>query len=71
MSRENVEIVRRCYRAMEDRDWSVLPELIDSDFELDLSRNVFNPDVYRGHAGVQRFVSVVEDVWEDFHLVPR
>ena len=56
---------------MEDRDWSVLPELIDSDFELDLSRNVFNPDVYRGHAGVQRFVSVVEDVWEDFHLVPR
>jgi ketosteroid isomerase-like protein len=42
-------------------------ELLDPDVELDLSRNIFNPDIYRGHAGIERWRSVVEDVWDDFY----
>ena len=44
-----------------------LLELIDPAVELDLSRNVFNPDIYRGHSGVERWRNAVIDVWESFH----
>jgi ketosteroid isomerase-like protein len=72
MSRENVEIVRRCVEAMNPRDLSAelppdLLELVDPDAELDLSRNVFNPAVYRGHSGLEQWRSEVVDVWESFH----
>jgi ketosteroid isomerase-like protein len=70
MSQENVEIVRRSYEALDRRDWSELHDLIDPDFEGDLSRNIFNPDVYRGFAGIERWLGGVEDMWEDFHVVP-
>jgi len=42
-------------------------ELLDPDIELDLSRNIFNPDIYHGHAGIERWRNAVEDVWDDFH----
>jgi ketosteroid isomerase-like protein len=75
MSKENVEMVRRCYRVFERRDWSAIPDLFDPEVEIDLSRNVFNPHVYRGHAGVERWVnervaSLVDDVWSDFRIAP-
>ena len=70
MSQQNVEIVRRGYELWESRQWSAIPELFDPDIEIDLSRNVFNPDVYHGYAGVRRFVSAVEEVWDEFHVVP-
>jgi uncharacterized protein len=70
MSQENVEIVRRRYELWDSRQWSAIPELFDPDVEIDLSRNVFNPDVYHGHAGVERYVSAVEEVWDEFHVVP-
>jgi len=70
MTQANVEIVRRCYGLWESRDWPAIPEIFDPDIEIDLSRNVFNPGVYRGHAGVETFVRAVEEVWEDFHIVP-
>ena len=70
MSRDNVEIVRRCYRVWEQRDWSQIPELADPEVTIDLSRNVFNPDVYHGVAGFYRLVSVIEDVWEHVEQIP-
>ena len=69
MSQENVEIVRRYYEAANRRDFSLLPELVDPDIEIDLSRNVFNPDVYQGYAGFRRWVRVVEDMWDNFRAV--
>jgi ketosteroid isomerase-like protein len=54
MSEDNVQLVRRCYEFWRHRDYSILPELFDPDVMLDLSRNVFNPDVYRGHDGLSR-----------------
>jgi ketosteroid isomerase-like protein len=43
-------------------------DLVDPNIEIDLSRNVFNPDVYRGQAGVEKMLTVIEDVWDDFHI---
>jgi ketosteroid isomerase-like protein len=71
MSQQNVEIVRRCYELWGRLDWPAIPEIFDPGIEVDLSRNVFNPDVYRGHAGVERYLRVVEEVWEDFHVIPE
>jgi ketosteroid isomerase-like protein len=70
VSQENVEIIQRCYELWDSREWSAIPELFDPDIEIDLSRNVFNPDVYHGHAGVERYISAVEEVWDEFRIVP-
>jgi ketosteroid isomerase-like protein len=68
MSQENVKIVRRCYEFWADRDFSLIPELATPDVVLDLSRNVFNPAIYHGHAGFLRFLEQVDEMWEDFHI---
>jgi ketosteroid isomerase-like protein len=66
LSQENVEIVKRCMKFWEDRDPSLANELLDPNVEIDLSRNVFNPAVYRGISGFEQMVSVVDDAWDDF-----
>ena len=68
MSKENVEVVRRAYEAMNDREFSRAPQLLDPEVEFDLSRNILNPDIYRGYDGFERLVGVIEDVWDDFHF---
>ena len=70
MSQENVEVVRRCYEAMNARDFSVVPEITHPDFVWDLSRNVFNPAVYRGVDGLRRAAEQVEEMWEEFEIRP-
>jgi ketosteroid isomerase-like protein len=67
MSQENVEIVRRGAEYLNHRDFTRVFELCDPEIELDLSRNVFNPSVYRGYSGLEQWASAVEDVWDDFH----
>ena len=69
MSQENVEIVRRCVELFNCRDVAEALELLEPDIELDLSRNIFNPDIYHGHAGIERWRNAVDDVWDDFHGV--
>jgi ketosteroid isomerase-like protein len=66
MSEENVELVRRCNEAFAARNWSLLAELVDPDVVVDLSRNIFNADVYRGYDGIRRWAESVDDMWEDF-----
>jgi ketosteroid isomerase-like protein len=70
MSQENVEIVRRYLEGVDRRDWSMLPELVDPDIEIDLSRNVFNPDVYQGYPGLKRSTSMIDDMWDEFSVSP-
>jgi ketosteroid isomerase-like protein len=69
MSQENVEVVRRCYQLWVRHDFPGMLPLIDPDAVLDLSRNVFNPDVYPGHDGFRRWLETVDQVWDD--LKPR
>jgi uncharacterized protein len=66
MSEENVEVVRRASRFWIERDFSQMPELLDPEVVIDLSRNVFNPDVYRGYDGVKRYVKAVDEMWDRF-----
>jgi ketosteroid isomerase-like protein len=69
MSLENAEIVRRGAEYLNHRDFTRVFELCDPEIELDLSRNVFNPSVYRGYSGLEQWASAVEDVWDDFRGV--
>jgi hypothetical protein len=58
MSQENVDIVREVMARVrrtgagepEPRLFELAPEV-----ELDMSRRIFNPDVYEGHDGLRRF----------------
>ena len=66
MSEENVEVVRGAYEAMNERDFSRAAELLHPDVEFDMSRNIFNPDIYCGHEGFRRLIGVVEGSWDAF-----
>ena len=75
MSQENVEIVRELMALRERwRETGVPPtraDLVAPDFEIDMSRRVLNPAVYRGIDGLARLNSEIRDVWEEFRSVPE
>src|SRR5688572_23149964 len=66
MSQENVEIVRQAYERLNRGDVEGVVELCDDDFLMDMSERVFNPDTYRGHAGIRRFYEGVRDAWQSY-----
>ena len=68
MSQEAEALVARCVRLLNERDEAGIEEAFDPEVVIDLSRNVFNPDVYRGYDGVRRYVRSVEDAWDDFSV---
>jgi ketosteroid isomerase-like protein len=68
MSQENVEIVKQCMKFWDDRDLSPAHEFLDPGVEFDLSRNIFNPRVYRGISGFEQMVSAIDDAWDDFRV---
>jgi ketosteroid isomerase-like protein len=63
MSRENVEIVRRGYEAMRNRDLHAVLELTDPEFEGTFRILEVEGTTYRGHEGMRRFA---EEVWSVF-----
>jgi ketosteroid isomerase-like protein len=75
MSAENVEIVRELMalreRALESGEPTTHTDLLAPDFEIDMSRRVFNPAVYRGIDGLARLEGEIRDVWEGFRVVPE
>jgi ketosteroid isomerase-like protein len=66
MSQENVEIVRRAYECLNERDADCFADLCAEDFSMDMTERVFNPDTYEGRAGIARFLSDVSEAWEDY-----
>ena len=68
MSEENVEIVRRGFEIWKSRDLSEVPDLTHPDFVLDLSRNIFNPDLYRGTDGIRLFFERVDEMWGELEV---
>jgi ketosteroid isomerase-like protein len=66
MSEENVEVVRRIYERLNSGDVEGFADLCDEDFVMDMSERVFNPDTYRGRAGIRRFYEGVEEAWESY-----
>ena len=64
----NADLVRECQRFWARRDIEALLAVVADDAVLDLSRNIFNPNIYRGHDGVLQWVAVVDEMWSDFKL---
>jgi ketosteroid isomerase-like protein len=62
--------VRRAHDALNHGDPEALASLCAPDFRLDMSDRVFNPAVYSGQSGIQRFLAEVHEVWESFTWEP-
>lgn len=71
-----MEIVREVVSLMDfaARADDLPPRLLDltaSEVQIDMSRRIFNPYVYKGHAGLRRLVRDVQEVWEAFSITPE
>jgi ketosteroid isomerase-like protein len=78
MSQENVEVVREVIALMNaaaaGEPDELDPRLLDlfaGDVQIDMSRRIRNPDIYRGHAGLHRLRREVDEVWEGFLKAPE
>ena len=74
MSQENVEIVRQLIALGEQaRESGLTPhtDLVTPDAEIDLSRRVFNPEVYRGFDGWVRLNDELREVWAEWQVTPE
>jgi ketosteroid isomerase-like protein len=70
MSEENVAIVRRGYdhyNRTGEPDYSIF----DPDVVYDVSRRVFDPEVYRGHEGIREFAHLLREQWETIRIEPQ
>ena len=68
MSKENVEVVRRIFRAIDDGDPASVLAAYDEDVEYDLARspfrNVLPKHIVRGHDGLRAFFRERQESWE-------
>jgi ketosteroid isomerase-like protein len=70
MSENNIAILRRSYdhyNRTGEPDYSIL----DPDVVYDVSRRVFDPEVYRGPEGVREFASLLREQWETMRIEPQ
>jgi uncharacterized protein len=68
---QDVELVRDSYEAWNRRNFQVIWERLDPDVVVDATARIMNPDTYHGHAGFQRMVDEMEDIWQEWHLEPE
>ena len=66
MSRENAEIVRQAIDAY-NRDQDAL-DLFDPEIEWVTTGRFVEPDTYRGHEDVRRYLQALRDDFEDLHV---
>jgi ketosteroid isomerase-like protein len=67
MSRQNVELYRRCIEAFNRRDLDALLALMDNDVEP-VSRLLPIEGGLKGHEGVRRWWDSWFDVWPDYRI---
>jgi ketosteroid isomerase-like protein len=63
------DLLRQVYDALAGRDFEVLADLADPDFEMDLTDRVLNPATYHGAEGLRRFVEEIDELWASMDLV--
>jgi ketosteroid isomerase-like protein len=66
MPDENVELVRKGLEAFNRRDLAGMLETLDPDVELLPLRAVLEGEAYRGHDGVLKWLSDMDEDWESF-----
>ena len=64
MSRENVEIVRKLFAALNRGDRETAIGFAHPEVVLDATRQVFNPKTYVGKDGLRQWLADTDDVWE-------
>ena len=70
MSQGNVDVVGRSFGAFNARDVNELVSLSTPDCEWLPFRAQLEGIVYRGHEGIRRFVSDIDDDWEGYQVDP-
>jgi ketosteroid isomerase-like protein len=70
VSQGNVDVVGRSFEAFNARDVNELVGLSTPDCEWLPFRAQLVGIVYRGHEGIRRFVSDIEDDWEGYQVDP-
>lgn len=70
MSQGNVDVVGRSFEAFNARDVNELVSLSTPDCEWLPFRAQLEGIVYRGHEGIRRFVSDIDDDWEGYQVDP-
>jgi ketosteroid isomerase-like protein len=69
MSRGSVEIVRQGVEAFDSGDVERVLAIAHQDFVAEIPPEVSaEPDVYRGHDGIRRYVASFQDAMEDIHF---
>ena len=72
MSKENVEIVRRIYDAVEADDPEAVFSHYDPDVEWDTARlaseGISATGLYRGHEGIRKFFRQWNEAWGESHF---
>jgi ketosteroid isomerase-like protein len=69
---KNVEVVRRGYRAFNERDVDAFREYVHPDFELDFTESRSpNRGTYTGIEGVRQLFSFYWEAFESFTLEPE
>ena len=72
MSRENVEILRRMYRAWNSGDLAALADVFDVEVEVRPALSAFLAStVYRGHDGVAAWYAETFEPWADLRAEPQ
>ena len=75
MSQQNVEIVRQLMALDEQAREAGLPfpdtDLVAPDAEIDMSRRVFNPAIFRGREGWTRLNDELREVWKEWRVTPE
>jgi ketosteroid isomerase-like protein len=75
MSEQNVDVVRQLMALGEQARESGLPaphtDLVTPDAEIDMSRRVFNPEIYRGFEGWARLNAELREVWAEWRVTPE
>src|SRR2546429_1392684 len=68
MSKENVEIVRSAFAAVNRGDRETAIGLLHPEVVIDATRNVFNPTTYVGMRGIRQWMADTDEIWEQFGL---
>jgi ketosteroid isomerase-like protein len=72
-SQEDVEVVRHYYAAQNKAfsEGTFRTDLLDLDIEIDMSRRLLDPEVYRGINEVRVFIEDIHASWEAYEVVPE
>ena len=71
--REDEAIIRRAYRAFDERDVATLSNLAADDVEISTITGLLAgpSEPYRGHAGIEQYMRDLAETWKRIELQPQ